>query len=169
MVSSRVKNIAVVLVLALFYIIPALFLPYERMLDLVSFLMLVFGIIGIGLILEESWGAFWSGDRDRSALALYGLFALFISVVVMRTYGILTRNVEGAAWLTETYMYSVLVYIQLIGLWLFSRASTPPTVSPKRSRWGQLIIGVVIGAIVASSKALEPILMAVGRLWSRLF
>lgn len=167
--NPRIRNVAVLLVLCLLYIIPALFIPYDRMLDLVSFLMLVFGITGLYLITEEAWGAFWAGERDRTALALYGLFALFLSAVAMRTYGILTRNVEGASWLTETYTYSSLVFLQFVGLFLFSRASTPPTVARKGGRWGQFALGILIGALIASSKALEPVLVAIGKLWSRVF
>lgn len=167
--SSRVRNLAALFVLILVYTIPALLIPYDRMLDVVSVFMLVFGISGLYLIAEETWESFWAGDRSRTSLALYGLFALFLSVITMRSYGILTRNVESATWITETYTYSALVYLQFIGLMLFSRASTPPTVARKSSRWGQLLIGIVIGALVASSKALEPMLMGLGRLWSKLF
>lgn len=167
--NSRVRNLAVVLVLAAVFAIPAFFIPSHLMLDIVSLLMLVFGIAGLWLISQEAWVSFWDGNRDRASLALYGLFALFLSVVMMRSYGILTRNVAGAEWLSDTYTYSALVFVQGIGLWLFSRASTPPTVASKGGRWGQLAIGIIIGALIASSRILEPALMAIGKIFGRIF
>ncbi len=169
--NSRVRNLAVLFVLVAIFTVPSLFLSNSTILDIVSFLMLVFGVSGLYLIAEEVWGSFWSGMRDRASLALYGLFALFLSVVVMRTYGILTRNSEAAnALLSPTYTYAAMVYLQFVGLFLFSRASTPPTVVNKRApRWGQLIVGILIGALVASSRILEPVLASVGKVFTRFF
>lgn len=165
--NSRVRNLAVLLILALAYIIPAIFIPQDRMLDLVSLFMLVFAISAMWMIAGETWLSFWAGHRDRAALGLMGLFAVFLSVILMRTYGILTRNVDGASWLTDTHVYSAMVFLQLIGLWLFSRGATTPAVEGRRSRWGRLIVGVIIGALIASSKMLEPALMWIGRLMGR--
>lgn len=166
--NSRIRNLAFLIVLMAIFTIPSLFLSHDLMLDAVSFLMLVFGISGIYLITEETWAAFWSGSRDRASLALYGLFTLFLSVVLMRSYGILTRNVEGAGWLQETHLYAGFVSVQLIGLWLFSKASAQGVVPTKQSKWGQLFVGIIIGALVASSKALEPILMGISKLFGRI-
>lgn len=168
---SRVRNLAVLLVLIATFTIPSLFFEEDRVLDFVSGLMLIFGIAGLWVISRETLVSFWSGSRDRSAMALYGLFALFLSVVIMRSYGIYTRNVlkEEALWLTESAVYGALVFMQFIGLWLFTRASSPPTVNAKPSRWGQLIAGILIGALLVSSRALEPILMFFSRLFGRMF
>jgi small-conductance mechanosensitive channel len=163
----RIRNFGILIVLVVLFSLPTIFLPPSLMLDVVSLLMLIFGCTGLYLITAEAWDAFWQGYRDRASLALYGLFALFLSVVLMRTYGILTRNVEGAEWLSETYAYSALVAVQLVGLWLFSHASTPPSVATKGGRWGQLIVGVIIGSLIGASKLFEPIVAAVGKLVAR--
>lgn len=167
--NSRIRNLAVLVVLMAVFTVPAIFLNHDLMLDGVSFLMLAFGISGLYLITEETWAAFWAGSRDRASLALYGLFSLFLSVVMMRSYGILTRNVEGAGWLQETHLYAGFVAVQLTGLWLFSKASAQGVVPTKQSKWGQLIVGIIIGALVASSKAVEPILMFLSKLFGRIF
>lgn len=166
--NSRVRNLSVFLILCAAYIVPAIFIPHDRMLDLVSLLMLVFAVSAFWMIAGETWGAFWAGHRDRAALGLMGLFAVFLSVILMRTYGILTRNVEGAEWITDTHVYSAMVFLQFVGLWLFSRGATTPAVEGRRGRWGQLVVGVIIGALIASSKALEPILMFFSKLIGRL-
>lgn len=168
--NSRVRNLAVLLVLVMLFAIPAIFVPSSIMLDIVSFFMLVFGIAGMYLIAQEVWTSFWSGLRDRASLALYGLFSLFFSVVMMRTYGILTRNSDAAeAILAPTHAYGVMVYVSFIGLWLFSRASTPPTVADKGGKYGQLVVGIILGALIASSKLLEPILAGVSKFFPRIF
>lgn len=163
----RVRNLAVLIILGLIFTIPAIFIEHDRMLDIVSLLMLVFGVVGIYLIANETWASFWDGARDRASLALYGLFALFLSVVVMRSYGILTRNVESVKWLETTHVYAAMVYVQFAGLWLFSRASTQGELPTRRNKWGQLIAGIIIGSIIASSKVLEPILAGMGKLMGR--
>lgn len=167
--NSPVRNLAILIVLAALFIIPSFFVTHDLALDIVSFFMLVFGISGLWLVTEETWNSFWAGSRDRASLALYGIFSLFLSVVLMRSYGILTRNVEGAGWLQETHLYAGFVFIQFVGLWLFSRASTQGVVPTKQSRFGQLIAGIVIGILVASSKMIEPILMTIGKILNRIF
>lgn len=166
--NSRIRNLAFLIILVAVFSIPSFFLSHDLMLDLVSFLMMIFGISGLYLIGEETWSAFWAGNRDRASIALYGLFTLFLSVVLMRSYGILTRNVEGAGWLQETHLYAGFVAVQLTGLWLFSKASAQGVVPTKQSRFGQLIVGIIIGALVASSKAIEPVLMFFSKLFGRL-
>lgn len=174
--NSRVRNWAVLIVLILVYAIPTFIIswlspePVKLTLDIFSVLMIAFGIVGLWLVSEETWAAFWAGERDRTALALYGLFTLFLSVILMRSYGVATRRNESLdAYLSSTYIYSALVYVQMAGLWLFSRASTPPSLPSKKSRWGQFALGILIGVLLASSRAIEPVLMALGRIWSRLF
>lgn len=161
---SRVRNLAVLLVLVSIFTIPAIFIEHDRMLDIVSGLMLLFGAIGFYFIAGEAWRAFWAGDRDRTAVGLYGLSTIFISITGMRAYGILTRNfVAVDSFLTPTHTYAVFVFMQFVGLWLFTRASEAPTVPARPTRWGQLFIGIVIGGLIASSKLLEPILMFIGK------
>lgn len=167
--STRLRNVAVFLVLAVVFFLPTLFLSPDHSLDLWGFLMIVFGIVGLSMVAGEAWTSFWSGSRDRAALALYGLSALFLSVIAMRAYGIVTRNIAGTEWISDSYAYSGFVFIQFIGLYLFSQASTPPSVSPHRTRYGQLITGILIGALIASSRALEPILLFLSKLWNRMF
>lgn len=167
--NSRVRNWAVLLILALVYTIPAFFIKPSLMLDIVSVPMLVFGIYGLYILTGETFAAMNSGARDRAALGLFGLFALLLSVVIMRPYGILTRNVQSASWLSDTHVFAFALYLQAIGLWLFTRASAAPYVPAKRSGLGQLIAGIIIGALIASSRALEPVMMAIGRMFGRLF
>jgi len=159
----NVKNISVLLVLIAAFTIPALFLSKESMQDLVSVLMLVFACTSFYLVAGETWRSFWEDDRSRVALGLYGLFAVFLSVILTRTYGIMDRNVAGFWWVKETHTYSAFIFIQFVGLMMFARSSTPPSAPVKRSRWGQIILSLVIGLLIGSSKALEPILMWVGR------
>lgn len=159
----RIQNIAVLIVLTLIYLIPAFFLSNDATLDLVSVPLLIFGMWSFFLISGEAMQTFWEGQRGRAALALYGLFAIFLSVVATRLYGLTTRNLHGAGWLDESHIYSAAIYIQFIGLWMFTRGASTPTVGVSRSGWSQLIAGVVIGAIIASSKLLEPILVLVGK------
>lgn len=174
--NSRVRNLAFLIALILLYAVPTYFIsvlakePVKLTLDIVSVLMMAFGVIGMWLIAEETWRAFWNGSQDRTAIALFGLFSLFFTVVTMRSYGVTTRNSMSAdAYLSGTYVYSFLVYFQFIALWLFTRASTPPSVPGKRGRWGQIVVGIIIGAVVASSKVLEPVIMFFGRLLNRMF
>lgn len=166
---SRVRNLAVALVIIAIYTALAIFIPAPTMLDIVSVPMLVFGAYGLYLLFPESWEAFWHGERDRRALGLFGLTALLLSVVAMRPYGIITRNIEGTDWLSETHIYPIALSFQAVGLWLFTRASETPTVTSRRPGWGKLVAAFVIGVLVASSKILEPILMFMGRLFSRIF
>ena len=167
---SRVRNFAVLIVLCAIFTIPALFMDRGPLLDTVSFLMLLFGGVGLWQVTPEAWSEFWKGNRDRYALGLYGLFALFLSVVLMRTYGITTRNNTLAnSVLEHTHVYAALVFVQFAGLLLFTRGASAPAVAGKRTRWGQLIGGVLIGILLTSSKFLEPILTFVSRLFSRLF
>lgn len=167
---SRVRNFAVLIILCAIFTIPAIFMERGPLLDSVSFLMLLFGGIGLWQVSGEAWGAFWSGSRDRYALGLYGLFALFLSVVLMRTYGITTRNnVSANMALETTHVYAALVFIQFAGLLLFTRGASAPAVAGKRTRWGQLIGGILIGALLTSSKFLEPVLMFFSKLFSRIF
>lgn len=166
---SRVRNLAVLLVLIAVYTIPAIFVPASIMLDVVSVPMLVFGAFALYLIIGEAWDDFWSGEQSRRAIGLFALTAILLSVVVMRPYGIITRNIEGTGWLSETHIYPVALSIQAVGLWLFTRASETPTVTSRRPGWGKLVAAFVIGVLVASSKVLEPILMFLGRLFSRIF
>jgi len=166
---STFRNWAAVIVLALVYIIPALFVSPQHMLDILSIPMLVSGGYGICLIASETWKAFKSGDQSRSALGLFGIFALLTSVVIMRPYGISSRNIEGAdAWLETTHIFPIALYLQAIGLALFSRASAAPMVPTKGRGVGQIVAGVVIGVLIASSKALDPILMFVSKLFTGL-
>jgi len=167
---SRVRNFAVLIVLCAIFTVPALFMERGPLLDGVSFLMIIFGVVGLWQVTPEAWEAFWHGSRDRYALGLYGLFALFLSVVLMRTYGITTRNnVSANAVLEDTHVYAALVFIQFAGLLLFTRGASAPTVSGKRTRWGQLIGGILIGILLTSSKFLEPVLMFFSKLFSRIF
>lgn len=165
---SRVSNIAVLLVLGIVYTAFGIFIPSPRMMDIVSVPMLVFGLYGLYLLFPEAWSAFWAGERDRRALGLYGLTALLLSVVAMRPYGIITRNVPGADWLEDTHIYPVALSLQALGLWLFTRASETPTVDARRPGWGRIIIAFIIGVLVASSKMLEPLVWFVGKAISML-
>lgn len=168
--QNSLRNVAVLIVLALVYIVPALFIPSQAMLDIVSVPMLVFGAYAIYLVIGEAFNDFWSGRQDRAALGLFALTAILISVVITRPYGIITRNVEGASAILEpTHIYPIALYIQAIGLMLFSRASTPSAVAHKHTGIGQLVAGIVIGALVASSKVLEPILAGIGKIAGKLF
>ena len=164
----RLRNIGVLLVLALIYIIPALFVDSRHMLDIVSGPMLIFGLYALWIIAGEAWGAFWDGRSDRTAYALFGLSLLLFSVDIMRAYGLGTRNFTGLEWLENTHLYPVAIYCQFCGIWLFTRASTPPSIEPRRGGLGQLVAGVIIGAVVASSKMLEPVMMFVGKLFTGL-
>lgn len=168
--NSRIRNLAVLIVLVSLFAVPSLFLPSSLVLDIVSLFMLIFACTGLYLVTDEAWRAFWDGARDRAALALYGLFALFLSILLMRSYGILTRNIPSAQSVLEaTHLYAAFVYLQFCGLYLFTRGATAPAVEGKRSRFGQLIAGIVIGALIASSKAIEPILMGIGKVLGRVF
>lgn len=168
--NSRTRNLAVLVVLALLYVVTAFcvsFIPNQvtsqTMLDIVSVPMLVFGIYSLWIILGEAWGDFWAGKRDRAALGFFGLTAILISVVVMRPYGIATRNIPGIQWLEHTHIYAIALYIQAIGLMLFTRGAAPTTVQARKSGIGQLVAGVIIGALIGASKVLEPILSGIGK------
>lgn len=165
----RIRNLAVLLVLVLIYAIPAIFVSPNHMMDLASGPMMIFAIYALFLITPEAWDAYWEGRSDRTAYALFGLSLLLVSIVVMRSYGLVTRNIGSMAWLEETYVYSAAIYAQFVGVFLFSRASTPPTVSPRRAGIGHVVAGVVIGTVIASSKMLEPLLAFVGKMLGRLF
>lgn len=165
----RIRNLAMLIVLVLIYIIPAFFVSPDRMLDLASGPMMVFAIYALFLLAPEAWSAYWEGQSDRTAYALFGLSLLLTSIVTMRGYGLLTRNVEGLEWLENSYVYSAAIYAQFVGVFLFSQASTPPTVSPRRAGMGHVIAGVVIGILVASSKMLEPLLAMIGKVLGRVF
>lgn len=168
--NSRVRNLAFVLVLALIYIIPALFLSPHSMLDIVSVPMLVFGLYGFYLVFGETWEAFWAGERNKAAIGLFSLFSLLLSVIIMRPYGIASRNIPGAeAYLETTHIFPVALFLQAIGLYLFTLASSAPYVPSRRSGWVQLIAGMIIGALVISSRALEPALMFISKLFGRIF
>lgn len=167
---SRVRNLAVLLVLVIVYIAIRIFVPPQSMADIVSVPMLLFGLFGLYLLLPETWAALWAGERDRRSLGLYGLAALLISVVAMRPYGIASRNIDGAKnWLDQTDILPVALAIQALGLWLFTRASETPTVASKHTGLGKIIAAFLIGVLVASSKMLEPILAFVSKLFSRVF
>ena len=164
------RNIAVALVLIATYTIPALFIEPQTMLDIISVPMLVFGGWGLCILFMETWRAFVSGDQGRAALGLFGIFLLLVSVVVMRPYGVATRNVVGAKeWLDATHILPIALYLQALGLMFFTRASAAPYVPSKGRGIGQLIAGVVIGILVASSKALEPVLMWISKIFTRTF
>ena len=165
----RLRNLGVLLVLMAIYAVPALLLSPNHMMDLASGPMMVFAVYALYLIAPEAWDAYWSGRSDRTAYALFGLSLLLLSIVTMRAYGLLTRNIEAMGWLENTYVYSAAIYAQFVGVFLFSRASTPPTVSPRRAGVGHLVAGVVIGVVVASSKMLEPLLAMIGKVVGRLF
>ena len=160
----RLRNIGVLIVLVLVFVIPAMFISPNHMMDLASGPMLVFSCYALFLIASEAWEAFWVGKSDRTAFALFGLSLLFSSIIVMRSYGLLTRNISGMAWLEDTYLYAAAIYCQFVGVFLFSRASAAPSVKPRSVGVGQLMAGVIIGAVVASSKVLEPALAMVGKL-----
>lgn len=164
----RIQNIAILLALIIIYL-PLLFLTNQTALDIVSVPLLVFAVWSFSLIAGEATQTFWRGDRRRSALALYGLFAIFLSVMVTRIYGLVTRNLDGTGWLDDSHIYSMALYLQFIGLYVFTRGATHPSVIASKNRYGQLIAGVIIGAIVASSRLLEPILMFCGKLFNRIF
>lgn len=167
---SRVRNLAVLITLCAVFSVPAIFMERGPLLDTVSFLMLLFGGIGLWQVSGEAWEAFWAGNRDRYALGLYGLFALFLSVVLMRTYGITTRNNKTVdLMLEQTHIYAALVFIQFAGLMLFTRGASAPAVAGKRTWWGQLVGGILIGVLLTSSKFLEPVLMFFSKLFSRIF
>lgn len=165
----RIQNLAVLIVLVFLYLIPALLVPHEIMLDLVSAPLLVFGTYSLILLAQETGENFWEGQRSRAALALYGLFALFLSVIVTRSYGLVTRNLEGTGWLAESHIYSAALYIQFVGLWMFNKSAASPPIGPKKSGLGQLIAGVILGAIIVSSRLLEPVLALIGKVFSRVF
>lgn len=169
MTEHRLRNLGLLIALTLAFCVPAFFLEHDRMLDVVSFLMLVFGIAGLVLITEETWTAFWHGARDRVSIGLYSLAGLLLTVSLMRTYGIVTRNVEQLKWLETTHVYAALVYLQFISLYLFFRASTPPTLPQKRGRWGQLVAGIIIGLLLASTRALEHVVIVVMKFIGRIF
>lgn len=180
---SRVRNLAVLFALAIIYVIIRLVVQTmqglglieilsvpQTMLDILSVPMLLFGLYALYLIIGEAWDDFWAGEQTRRALGLFALSALLISVVAMRPYGIITRNVEGADdVLSKTDIYPIALYVQALGLWLFTRASETPTVGAKRPGWGRIIAAFVIGVLVASSRALEPSLMFVSKLFARIF
>lgn len=179
----RLRNLAVALVLVLIYVIPAQFFTGKQMMDIASIPMLIWGVFALALIAREAVVAWWQGRADRTAYALFGLSLLFLSVDVMRSYGLSTRNIEYAPigirvvvepfinWMAsdDSHVYAVAIYAQFIGIWFFTRASFQPTVKSRTYGFGQLIAGVVIGAVLASSKVLEPVLMFIGRLFSRIF
>jgi len=160
----RLRNIGVLIVLILIFSIPALFFSPNQMMDAASGPMLVFSCYAMFLIAGESWSAFWEGRSDRTAYALFGLTLLFASIIVMRSYGLVTRNIPGTEWVEHTHLYACAIFAQFVGVFLFSRASTPPSVTPRKAGIGQLVAGVMIGAIIASSKVLEPALAMVGKL-----
>lgn len=164
----RLRNIGVLLVLVLIFSIPALFVEPNHMMDAASGPMLIFSAYAMFLIAGEAWAAFWEGRSDRTAYALFGLSLLFASIIVMRSYGLVTRNIPGAEWIEHTHLYAAAIYAQFAGVFLFSRASTPPSVTPRRAGMGQLVAGVVIGAVIASSKVLEPLLAVLGKLFTGL-
>lgn len=166
---SRVRNLAVVIVLAIAYTIPAIWISPGSMLDIISVPMLVFGLWGIYILFGETWEAFWNGEQSKTALGLFSLFSLLLSVVIMRPYGISTRNVAGAEeYLSTTHILPIALTIQAVGLYLFTRASSAPYVPSKRTGWGQLMAGILIGALVASSRVLEPLLLWVSKLFGRI-
>lgn len=167
--NPRVQNFGVLFVLALIYIIPSIFLPNEVMLDAVSVPLLVFGMWSFFLLARETSETFWEGQRGRAALALYGLFAVFLSVIITRSYGLLTRNTNLTGTLDDTHIYSAALYIQFIGLWLFTRSAASPAISPAKNNFGQLVAGIILGAILASSRLLEPLLVMCGKMFNRLF
>lgn len=166
--NSRVRNLSILIVLGLIYTIPALFLTPHLMLDIISVPMLVYGLYGLYLLFPETWRSFWSGDQTRAAIGLYGLSLLLMSVVIMRPYGIADRNIPNAAWLASTHIFPIALFMQAIGLMLFTRASSTAYIPTQKTKWGQLIAGIIIGALVATSKVLEPVLMAIGKLFGRL-
>lgn len=162
------RNIAVALVLIAVYAIPALFVEPQTMLDVISVPMLVFGGWGLYILLMETLKAFASGEQGRAALGLFGIFLLLFSVVVMRPYGIASRNIVGAKdWLDSTHILPIALYLQALGLMFFTRASVAPYVPSKGRGIGQLIAGVVIGILVASSRVLEPVLIAISKFFGR--
>ncbi len=167
--NSRVRNLAFVLVLVILYAIPGYFLPPSTMLDIISVPMLVFGLYALYLLFPETWKSFWQGDQSRAAIGLYGLSTLLISVVIMRPYGIADRNIPSLDWLPSTHIFPIALFIQAVGLMLFTRASTAPALGTSRSGWGQLVAGIVIGALVVSSRALEPLIVFLGKVWSSIF
>lgn len=167
--NSRVRNISVAVVLFLIYLVPAFWFSGQTMLDIVSIPMLFFGLYLFYVVAEEAVLAFWDGRADKVALGLFGLLLLFLSVDIMRPYGIISRNVDGAKdWLDQTHIYGVAVYIQFIGLYLFTRGATPSQVDGRRPKWGQLVAGVIIGLLLATSKIVEPVVAFIGKLFSRL-
>lgn len=165
----RLRNLAVLIVLVLIYVIPAYFIDNRLMLDIVSGPMLLFGVYALFIIAREAWSAFWEGRTDRTAYALFGLSLVLLSVDLMRAYGLLTRNIPAMGWLEDTHLYPAAIYCQFAGLWLFTRASTPPQITPRRGGMGQIAAGVVIGMVVASSKMLEPVLAIIGKVLGRVF
>ena len=165
----RLRNIGVLIVLILIFAIPAIFVSPSHMMDVTSGPMLVFAGYALILIAGEAWDAFWTGKSDRTAFALFGLCLLFGSIIVMRSYGLVTRNVPSLAWIEDTHVYAAAIFAQFTGVFLFSRASAPLVVSPRKSSMGQLFAGIIIGALIASSKLLEPLLAGVGRIMGRLF
>lgn len=167
--KSPTRNLAIVSVLIALYVVPALFLSPQTMLDIISVPMLVFGMYGLYLLSPETWRSFWDGDQSRAAVALYGLSSLLLSVVIMRPYGIADRNIPSLDWLSTTHIFPIALFIQAIGLMLFTRASSTPKVGSKRSGVGQLVAGIVIGALVASSRVLEHVFVFIGKILSRIF
>ena len=167
---SRVRNLAVLLVLVILYIAVRIFVAPQTMADIVSVPMLVFGAYGFYLLFEEFWVSFWSGDQSRRALGLFGLTALLASVIIMRPYGITSRNVVGAdGWLEQTDILPIALALQAVGLWLFTRASETPTVISRKAGWGKVLGALLVGILVGSSKMLEPILITVSKFFSRVF
>lgn len=166
--NSRARNISVASILMAIYAVPAIWVSGQTMLDIVSIPMLAYGLYLFYFIAEEAVLAFWDGRSDRVALGLFGLLLLFVSVDIMRPYGLISRNVPGAEeWLKTTHIYGIAVYMQFIGLYLFTRGTALPSVAGNKARWGQLVAGVIIGVLLSTSKFVEPVFVAMGRLLQR--
>lgn len=179
----RLRNISVFLVLVLLFAIPAVIVnDNKRMMDLVSIPMLVYGLYAFAMIVREAWHDFWAGNSGRSAFALFGLSLVFSSIDMMRTYGLLTRNAEMLApyipfvpvvdfahWLdNKSYFYAIAIYMQFVGIWFFTRASFQPTIPSRAHSFGRTLGVLTIGLVIGSSKVLEPVLAAIGKVVARL-
>lgn len=163
MSSDRAKNIGLVIVLHVIFLVPYLFIPWRWMLDIVSAAMLVFAIYNLKDYGKEAWWAFWDGDRSRSALALYGVVLLFLSAILGRTYGISWRAAGSPAWVEATPLFAYTLYLLLIGFILFRKASPDPQVPRQTSPVVSWISIVVISVVLTMTKALEPLIMIVGK------
>lgn len=167
--KDRAKNIGIFIVLHAIFFIPYLFIPSRWMLEGVSVAMLAFAIYNLRDYGLEAVNSFWGGDRSRAALALYGVVLLFLSAIWSRTYGIWNRAAGEPEWVDGTPIFAYGLYMLLIGLVFFRKASPDPTVPRQPSPWATWIAAIAIGLVLTATKVLEPVIMFASRLFARIF